>query len=95
MDNYNQSEISKRIYIARKNKGIKQIEACQLLRIGQSTYSRIESGRYDFSISLLYKLSNIYDVSVSWLLGFDDNSSFTPEELLEIDKFKSYILNRK
>lgn len=85
-------EVGNRIFIARKNKGLKQIEISKQLGIGQSTYSAIENGRTDIHLSVLFALADILDVSVTWLIGEDD-IEYTNSELLEIEKFKKYLLS--
>ena len=87
---YNAIGIGNRIFVARKNKGLKQAEICMQLGIGQSTYSYIETGRKDINLPVLFALSEILDVSISWIIG-DDSEDFTNDELLEIEKYKKYI----
>ncbi len=87
---YNAISIGNRIFIARKNKGLKQVEVCKQLGMGQSTYSYIETGRKDVNLSVLFALAEILDVSISWIIG-EDPEDFTNEELLEIEKYKKYI----
>jgi len=88
---YEKIEIGNRIYIARTNKNLKQYEMCKLLNISQSTYSKIENGKYDIPLSVLFNISEILNVSVTWLLGADEESEYSHDELLEIEKFKRYI----
>ncbi len=90
---YDRIEIGNRIYIARKRKNLKQYEMCQLLNISQSTYSKIENGKYDIPLSVLFNISEILNVSINWLLCVDEYSEFTHEEELEIEKFKRYIIS--
>ena len=91
---YNAISIGNRIFIARKNKGLKQMEVCKQLGIGQSTYSYMETGRKDIPLSVLFALAEMLDVSIPWIIGGNDEG-FTSDELLEIEKFKNYIRSQR
>lgn len=88
---YDKVELGNRIYFARNNKKLKQIDVCNKLRISQSTYSKIETGKIEITLSDLFDLSEILDVPLSWLIGINSDDDFTDEELYEINKFKRYI----
>lgn len=90
---YDMNLVANRIFLARKNKGLKQIEVCNFLDIGQSTYSDIETGKRDITLPVLFKLSELLDVSITWLLGIDSDLSLTDKEILELEKFKRYIVS--
>jgi transcriptional regulator with XRE-family HTH domain len=84
--------LGNRISAARKDKGFTQSYVSKLLHIQQSVYSNIENGKYNISVSMLYEISSILDVSIIWLIG--ENSiidDYTDSERLEIEKFKKYI----
>lgn len=90
---YDINLIANRIFLARKNKGLKQIEVCNLLGIGQSTYSDIETGKRDVTLPVLFKLSELLDVPIAWLLGINNDTSMTDKEMLEIERYKHYIIS--
>jgi len=90
---YNKLDVGNRIFLARKEKDLKQAEVCKILGINQSTYSKIETGKYDITMSMLFKLSNIFDVSVNWIIGTENKLKFTNSELSDIDKYKKYIIS--
>ena len=74
-----------RIKSLRKKNGMKQIELCQMLGITQGALSGWENEKYDPDINSIQKLSDIFNVSIDYLLGrVDDNL-----ELLNIPS--SYI----
>lgn len=87
--------IGNRIYQARVHKGLKQIEVCKAVGISQSKYSNIENGKYDIPLSVLLLLSDLFDVSITWIAGVDDLSEFTSSEQLEIEKFKKFLLSKR
>lgn len=91
---YDRIKFGNKIYNARKRAGLKQIEVCTKLGIGQSTYSKIESGKQSITLDKLYKLCDIVNVSIYYLLdsGIDD---FSNEELLEIENFKNYVRSKR
>ena len=91
----NQSELGNRLKIARKSKNLNQYDVCRNVGIDQSTYSKLENGKYDLQLSTLFSLSEYLEVNVSWLLGLDNDNLFTNKELLEIDDFKNYIISRR
>lgn len=66
---YDLEQLGKRLFNARRNKKLTQVELCEIMSIDQSTYSKMENGKYDITISQLYELSSILNVSIMWLIG--------------------------
>lgn len=89
---YNRADIANRIYIARKNKYLNQIDIGNVLGINQSSYSALELGKRDMTISELFTLADTLDVSINWLLGIDSLPQLTDSERLEVEKFIKYII---
>ncbi len=52
----------------RLTKGIKQDEISNLLKLDQSTYSRIENNKIEPSIYVLYKMSKILNFNIDYIL---------------------------
>lgn len=83
-------DTGKRIKYARNKKGYSTQELAKLLDVSPGLINNIENSKTDtFNLELLYKLSNILDLSVvsiisskidvsydSFLLNFEDNSSY-------------------
>jgi len=73
------SDSKKRIVLrlrqAREYAGLSQGQVAVLLEVHRPTISEIEAGRRRVSADELSQLANIYDVSVSWLLGETEESS--------------------
>jgi transcriptional regulator with XRE-family HTH domain len=89
---YNRQEIANRIYIARKNKDLKQREVCAVLKINQSSYSALELGKRTMTVEELFILSELFNVSIQWLLCIESIAELTDSERLEVDKFINYII---
>ena len=63
----------------RKLKQIKQIDLCKKLGVTQGALSGWENGKYEPDINSLKKLSQIFDVSIDFLLGHTEQpASSTP-----------------
>ena len=59
----------KRLRDLREDRDLKQRQIAELLSVGQTTYSRYESGELDIPSAALIKLADFYDVSVDYILG--------------------------
>lgn len=82
MKYYNIKETSARIRELRIRKGHTQKAAAGLLNIDRSSLSNIENGAKPCSIDLLIRLSEIYGVSLDYLvLGRDVDGRATKERL--------------
>ena len=57
----------------REDKDIKQHTLANLLNIAQNTYSQYETGKIEWTATMLIKLANFYGVSVDYLLGLVDS----------------------
>ena len=64
----------KRLRDLREDRDLKQRQIAELLSVGQTTYSRYESGELDIPSAALIKLADFYDVSVDYILGRTDKS---------------------
>jgi len=59
----------------RKLKQIKQIDLCKKLGVTQGALSGWENGKYEPDINSLKKLSQIFDVSIDFLLGHTEQAT--------------------
>ena len=64
-----QKQVGSRIVQLRKDRGMKQIELAHLLEIEDSALRRIESGRTNCTIWLLFRISNAFNISLAELLN--------------------------
>lgn len=65
-------EVGKRLYECRKSVNLTQKEVAIKLGVKQPVYQRFEKGIYECNYEQLVKLSEIFDVSVDFLLGKSD-----------------------
>ena len=63
----------RRIRDLREDRDLKQKEMAEILRCSQQVYSNYELGQRDIPTDILIKLSNVYHVSVDYMLGLTDN----------------------
>ena len=68
MKYYNVSEVAARIRRLRNSHGYTQETAAELLDIDRSYMSRIENGSKGCSVDLLIRLSELYHVSLDYLI---------------------------
>ena len=57
----------------REDRDLKQREVAAYLNCSQRVYSNYELGQRDIPTDVLIRLSNLYDVSVDYLLGLTSN----------------------
>ncbi|MDF2543499.1 MAG: Helix-turn-helix domain [Herbinix sp.] len=90
---YDKVSLGNKIYIARKNKGLKQSDICQAINIGQSAFSDLETGKREITLTELYKLADALDAPISWLLGINLDNALTATEMLKLEEFRQYLIN--
>lgn len=72
--NYDMKECETRIRQIRINRGFTQESVARMLNVDQSYYGRIETGKRGCPIEILVRLSNLFRVSLDYLiLGKSDN----------------------
>lgn len=62
----------------REDNDLKQSEIAALLNVGQTTYSRYESGALDIPSASLIKLADYYKTSIDYILGRTDDKKPYP-----------------
>ncbi len=65
-------EIGLRIKELRKERSISQDELAKALRVGRTTVTRWETGKYYPSLDEVVNISNFFNVSTDFLLGKQD-----------------------
>lgn len=63
----------RRIRDLREDRDMKQRQVADYLRCSQQVYSNYELGQRDIPTDILIRLSELYDVSVDYLLGLTNN----------------------
>lgn len=66
------SGIGGRLRMAREMAGLSQSQVAKMLSLHRPSISEMEAGRRKVSSDELSKLSDIYDVSISWLTETED-----------------------
>lgn len=86
-------KISDRLIIARKKKGLTQIEAGKITGIGNRTISDYERGVTYPNIPALEKLSKAYGVSTDYLIGITDIDGTYSEKIAK-QAIKDMLINK-
>jgi len=81
--NENKRIIGERMKMIREARGIKQNRVAQYLGVHNSTVAKYESGEREPDIEAIIKLSQLYGVSVDYLLGNDEGDFVYPESEIE------------
>lgn len=97
-DNDNGS-ISSRLKLAREMAGLTQGQVAKLLQLHRPTISEMEAGRRKVAADELRQLSDIYDVSIAWMMGMDEEDSIDADDRVklaarELAKFRDEDLDR-
>lgn len=61
-----------RIEEIRKGKGIRQEDFARALGVSRQTISSLETGRYNPSIQLAYKIARYFDLTIEEVFLFED-----------------------
>jgi len=61
-----------RIEAIRKERGIRQDEFAKLMGVSRQTISSLETGRYNPSIFLAYKIAKYFDMTIEEVFIFDE-----------------------
>jgi len=62
----------------REDSDWKQADVAKYLEIGQSTYSKYESGTHNMTPDVLIKLAKFHNTSIDYLLGCTDTKERYP-----------------
>ena len=66
------ANLYKRIRTLRKEKKMKQGEAAEILGLSISSYCRYERGEREPDAAVLWRMADLYEVSVDYLIGRSD-----------------------
>ncbi|MBE6021253.1 MAG: helix-turn-helix transcriptional regulator [Firmicutes bacterium] len=61
-----------RIEEIRKEKGIKQEDFAKIMGVSRQTISSLETGRYNPSIFLAYKIAHYFEMTIEEVFIFDE-----------------------
>lgn len=68
-ENSKRTLVAERLREARKMAGLSQGQVAKILSLHRPTISEIEAGNRKVSVEELTRFSEMYEVSISWLLG--------------------------
>lgn len=71
MDNFNYSEIGRRLKALRKRKGLNQQELAELLGKSLRTVQKYETGEIEVSIAIVNQLAEILESTPTYILGYE------------------------
>ena len=63
-----------RIEEIRKERGIRQEEFAKLMGVSRQTISSLETGRYNPSIFLAYKIARFFEMTIEEVFIFEDET---------------------
>ncbi len=63
-----------RVEEIRKQKGINQDQLAKTLGVSRQTISSLETGKYNPSIMLAYKIAKMFDLTIEDVFIFDDET---------------------
>ena len=88
MTYYNEKETALRLRQIRKERGITQARAAQKLGIGYDSLGRVERGVRGYSLELLICMSELYNVSMDYLvLGRSPEEGMNRKGLEELIRY--------
>ena len=64
-----------RIEEIRKERGIRQDEFARFMGVSRQTISSLETGRYNPSIFLAYKIAKFFDMTIEQVFIFDEEET--------------------
>lgn len=96
---------NKRIKELREKFNISQKKLAEELNVSQVAVNHWENGKRDISMIMIEKIADYFNVSPSYLMGWDDEPTtlaahfdgdeYTEEELEEIKKFAEFVKSQR
>lgn len=83
------SDVGEKLVSIRKKKGLTQEEAANIIGISRSALSYYEKGERAVDVEVLYKLCNLYDISIDYLLGMKSTPD-TQYDYKVVDELKHF-----
>lgn len=87
----------RRIAILRRESGMKQSDLSEILNVSQQTISKYENGKIDPDPETLRKLSELFNVSVDYIIGNSskrDHSELTAKNERDISKTLDVLMEQ-
>lgn len=84
----NELSIGNRIVILRKEKNWSQVELANQISASREIISRYERNESQPSVEMIIKMANAFGVTVDFLIGHSENSSFDKETVDRINNIQ-------
>jgi transcriptional regulator with XRE-family HTH domain len=91
----NELSIGKKITLLRKDNNWSQIELAKKLNASREIISRYEREESQPSLDMVLKLANLFNVTLDFLTGQSENSSFDKETVERINNIQKMDSNTK
>lgn len=97
MDNFNYSEIGRRLKALRKRKGLNQQELAELLGKSLRTVQKYETGEIEVSIAIVNQLAEILESTPTYILGYEvknepiTNLADIMNLLFQLERYRDWI----
>lgn len=78
------SSIGDKLRVAREMAGLTQAQVAKILKVHRPTISEIEAGRRKVAADELSKFSEIYGVSIDWIVNSEDQEDINASARFEI-----------
>jgi transcriptional regulator with XRE-family HTH domain len=83
-----------RLKKAREDYGLTQVETSELLKIGQSTLAKYETGKREPDLETLVKIGLLFDVSIDWLIGLTSKGNTDHLKEIREERNRKEILKK-
>lgn len=87
--------IGRRLAQAREGAGLSQIQVAEYLSMNRESVSYVENGHRPVDLPTLHRLTDLYGVSLSWILGEDESPDETVPSLVDGIAFRAHDLSAR
>lgn len=93
--NYDMKECGNRIWHLRSQRGYTQEDFARMLNVDRSNLSRIESGKRSRSLDLLIQISELFGITLNYLiLGISNPRTLPIEEKARLKKYIAGLIEQ-
>ncbi len=83
-------EIGRRLAKAREAAGLSQIQVAEYLSMNRESVSYVEHGHRPVDLPTLHRLTDLYGVTLSWILGEDESPDDTVSPVVNGIAFRAH-----
>lgn len=73
-ESYEDDWMKNRVEEIRKEKGIRQVDFAKCMGVSRQTISSLETGRYNPSIFLAYKIAHYFEMTIEEVFFFEEEA---------------------